>query len=102
MGSSLLPPIPKLCRNVMITLWRTNSDTVIQFRSFLSGIAPQSLWLHGMVGYICGADGVGVKRTTTYGGYSPRSGRPRFESRTRQHLPNVSPSFLSAYCQKIK
>ncbi|MEQ2284694.1 hypothetical protein AMECASPLE_024185 [Ameca splendens] len=44
---------------------------------FLSGIAPQSLWLHGKMGYICGADGVGVKRATTYGGYSPRSGRPR-------------------------
>ncbi|MED6243762.1 hypothetical protein ATANTOWER_026395, partial [Ataeniobius toweri] len=47
-----------------------------------------------------GADGVGVKRATIYGGYSPRSGRPGFES--RRHLPNVSPSFLSAYCQKIK
>ncbi|MED6278873.1 hypothetical protein CHARACLAT_028484 [Characodon lateralis] len=75
-------------------------------RQFLSGIAPQSLWLHGKVDYICGADGVGVKRATTYGGYSPRSGRPRFKSRTLRHLPNVSPSlypsFLSAYCQKIK
>ncbi|MEQ2286097.1 hypothetical protein AMECASPLE_038647 [Ameca splendens] len=53
-----------------------------------------------------GADSVGVKCATIYGGCSPRSGRPRFESWTWQHLPNVSPSlypsFLSAYCQKIK
>ncbi|MEQ2278597.1 hypothetical protein AMECASPLE_000535, partial [Ameca splendens] len=53
-----------------------------------------------------GADGAGVKRATIYGGYSPRSGRPGFESRTQQHLPNVSPSlypsFLSASCQKNK
>ncbi|MEQ2264227.1 hypothetical protein XENORESO_008358 [Xenotaenia resolanae] len=51
-----------------------------------------------------GADGVGVKRATIYGGYSPRSGRPGFESQTQRHLPNVSPSlypsFLSTYCQK--
>ncbi|MEQ2240467.1 hypothetical protein ILYODFUR_015246, partial [Ilyodon furcidens] len=43
---------------------------------------------------------------TLYGSYSPRSGRPGFESRTRRHLPNVSsslyPSFLSACCLKIK
>ncbi|MEQ2225133.1 hypothetical protein ILYODFUR_014406 [Ilyodon furcidens] len=28
-------------------------------------------------------DGVGVKRATIYGGYSPRSGCPGFESQTR-------------------
>ncbi|KAK5616654.1 hypothetical protein CRENBAI_003062 [Crenichthys baileyi] len=54
--------------------------------------------------YRSATDGVGVKRATIYRGYSPRSGCPGFEFRTRRHLPNVSPSLypslLSAYCQK--